>query len=81
MQQNEPQREAEKAKTEIIDEAERKRRERALDQAIENTFPASDPVSAEQPVRTHRSKCDPMLPEMEFERQRWSPRAPVSKEL
>jgi hypothetical protein len=29
---------------------ERKRRELALDDALENTFPASDPVSIEQPV-------------------------------
>jgi hypothetical protein len=29
---------------------ERRRHERALDEALENTFPASDPVSAEQPV-------------------------------
>jgi len=26
------------------------RREKALDEALQNTFPASDPVSAEQPV-------------------------------
>ena len=29
---------------------ERKRNEKALDEALENTFPASDPVSVEQPV-------------------------------
>jgi hypothetical protein len=29
---------------------ERKRRELALDDALENTFPASDPISIEQPV-------------------------------
>jgi hypothetical protein len=29
---------------------ERKRNEKALDEALKNTFPASDPVSAEQPV-------------------------------
>ncbi len=28
----------------------RKRRELALDDALENTFPASDPVSIEQPA-------------------------------
>jgi hypothetical protein len=34
------------------DERERRRRqEEALDDALMNTFPASDPVSAEQPVR------------------------------
>jgi hypothetical protein len=29
---------------------ERKRNEKALDEALKNTFPASDPVSVEQPV-------------------------------
>jgi hypothetical protein len=33
------------------DEHERRRDERALDEALKNTFPASDPVSVEQPVR------------------------------
>jgi hypothetical protein len=50
MPQNESQRKLEKFKTKICDEAERKRREKALDEAIENTFPASDPVSVEQPL-------------------------------
>jgi hypothetical protein len=40
----------EKSKTKISIEAECERREKALDEAIENTFPASDPVSSEQPV-------------------------------
>ena len=31
------------------DERERKRQEEALDEALKNTFPASDPVSVEQP--------------------------------
>ena len=31
------------------DERERMRQEAALDEALKNTFPASDPVSAEQP--------------------------------
>jgi hypothetical protein len=48
--QNEAQRKSEKPKTNISDEAEHKRREKALDEAIENSFPASDQVSAEQPV-------------------------------
>lgn len=48
---DEAHRKYEKFKTKISDEAERKRREMALDEAIENTFPASDPVSAEQPVK------------------------------
>ena len=54
--QNESQR-----KREIIDEAERQRREKALDEAIENTFPASDPVSAEQPVKGSASKFRALL--------------------
>jgi hypothetical protein len=29
---------------------ERRRQEKALDEALKNTFPASDPVSVEQPV-------------------------------
>jgi hypothetical protein len=49
MRQDESQRKSDKLKTKIGDEVERKRREKALDEAIENTFPASDPVSAEQP--------------------------------
>jgi hypothetical protein len=40
--------------TKISDETERKHGEKALDEAIENTFPASDPVPAEQPVHAHR---------------------------
>jgi hypothetical protein len=36
--------------TEAQGDDERKRRELALDDALENTFPASDPVSIEQPV-------------------------------
>ena len=32
------------------DERERKHREKALDEALNNTFPASDPVSVEQPT-------------------------------
>ena len=31
------------------DKRERRRREDALDEALKNTFPASDPVSVEQP--------------------------------
>jgi len=54
MSQNDTQQNPEKLKTKIGDEAERKRREKALDEAIENTFPASDPVSAEQPVQIAR---------------------------
>ena len=32
------------------DERERRRQEKALDEALNNTFPASDPVSVEQPT-------------------------------
>ena len=31
---------------------ERRRDEKALDEALKNTFPASDPVSVQQPVST-----------------------------
>jgi hypothetical protein len=54
MPQNELQQKSKKFITKISDEAERKHGERMLDEAIENTFPASDPVSAEQPVHAHR---------------------------
>jgi len=60
MPQNESQRISEKFKTEISDEAERKRRENALDEAIENSFPASDPVSAEQPLHAHGFEIPPI---------------------
>ena len=32
------------------DERERRHQEKALDEALKNTFPASDPVSVEQPL-------------------------------
>lgn len=60
MPQNETQK-SEKFIIKISDEAERKRGEDVLDEAIENTFPASDPVSAEQPVHAHNSKIHPPL--------------------
>ena len=60
MSQNDKQQNPEKLKTKISDEAERKRRENALDKAIENTFPASDPVSAEQPVYAHSFEIPPI---------------------
>jgi hypothetical protein len=34
----------------------RRREEEALDEALENTFPASDPVSIEQPTTTGRAR-------------------------
>ena len=33
----------------------RRRQEQALDEALENTFPASDPVSVEQPMTSGRA--------------------------
>ena len=61
MPQNEPQQKSENFITKISDEAERKRGEEVLDEAIENTFPASDPVSSEQPFHAHNSKIHPPL--------------------
>lgn len=37
---------------------ERKRNEKALDEALKNIFPASDPVSVEQPVLTAAHTID-----------------------
>jgi hypothetical protein len=37
------------------DSDKRRRQEEALDEALKNTFPASDPVSAEQPTTSGRS--------------------------
>ena len=39
---------------------ERRRDEKALDEALKNTFPASDPVSIEQPVLAagHAERAD-----------------------
>jgi hypothetical protein len=34
----------------------RRRQEEALDEALKNTFPASDPVSVEQPTTTGRAR-------------------------
>ena len=38
------------------DTGERRRQEEALDEALRNTFPASDPVSVEQPTTSAFSK-------------------------
>lgn len=40
--------------------AKRKREDRALDDALKDTFPASDPVSIEQPAHHRRPKQDEM---------------------
>jgi hypothetical protein len=37
------------------DTGERRRQEQALDEALKNTFPASDPVSVEQPTTSGRA--------------------------
>jgi hypothetical protein len=41
---------SQKRKARQADDLERRRLDEALDEALANTFPASDPVSAEQPV-------------------------------
>jgi hypothetical protein len=38
------------------DDDKRRREEEALDEALKNTFPASDPVSIEQPTTTGRAR-------------------------
>ena len=38
------------------DSDKRRRQEDALDEALKNTFPASDPVSAEQPTTSGRAR-------------------------
>ena len=38
------------------DSDKRRRQEEALDEALKNTFPASDPVSAEQPTTSGRAR-------------------------
>jgi nicotinate phosphoribosyltransferase len=40
------------------DSDKRRRQEEALDEALKNTFPASDPVSVEQPTTSGRA-CRP----------------------
>ena len=47
----EPKHDARRGET-VRGRRERKRDEKALDEALKNTFPASDPVSVEQPVLT-----------------------------
>ena len=39
------------------DSDKRRRQEEALDEALKNTFPASDPVSVEQPTTSGRDRC------------------------
>jgi hypothetical protein len=39
------------------DSDKRRRQEEALDEALKNTFPASDPVSVEQPITSGRAKA------------------------
>jgi hypothetical protein len=47
----------------------RRRQEEALDEALENTFPASDPVSVEQPTTTGA----PVVPEPSQSKARYGP--------
>jgi hypothetical protein len=39
----------------------RRRLEKALDEALENTFPASDPVSIEQPAGRDTFRSEPLI--------------------
>jgi hypothetical protein len=39
----------------------RKRLEKALDEALKNTFPASDPVSIEQPAGSDLFRSEPLI--------------------
>ena len=39
----------------------RKRLEKALDEALKNTFPASDPVSIEQPAGRDLFRSEPLI--------------------
>jgi len=41
---------------EEVDSDKRRRQEEALDESLRNTFPASDPVSVEQPTTTGRAR-------------------------
>lgn len=40
----------------IVDREERRRQKKALDEALKSTFPASDPVSVEQPTTAGRAR-------------------------
>jgi hypothetical protein len=44
------------AKRREEEEARRRRLEKSLEEGLESTFPASDPVSVTQPTRTRREK-------------------------
>jgi len=61
MPQNESQQKSKKFITKISDEAERKHGEKVLDEAIENTFPASDPSASSRPslrpIRSYSMRC------------------------
>ena len=47
-----------KSDEEDTDHIKRAEQEQALDEALKNTFPASDPISMEQPVPPSRSRID-----------------------
>jgi hypothetical protein len=48
------------------DSDKRRRQEEALDEALENTFPASDPVSVEQPTTSGRAGRKMRVPSQNF---------------
>src|SRR6266478_5985157 len=48
------------------DTGERRRQEEALDEALKNTFPASDPVSVEQPTTSGRAGRKMRVPSQNF---------------
>jgi hypothetical protein len=56
---------AEPKKAEDLTKRERRRDEKALDEALKNTFPASDPVSIEQPTlpagNTEHAEARPII--------------------
>ncbi len=39
-----------------VEEAKRRRLERSLEEGLEDTFPASDPINVTQPAPDHRGK-------------------------
>jgi hypothetical protein len=55
--QHKPHAMSKETKAEAKVEAER--RDKALDNAIENTFPASDPISVEQPIKSTGTPAQP----------------------
>src|SRR5262249_14890075 len=58
----------------------RRRQEEALDEALENTFPASDPVSAEQPTTSGRA-CRSSPKDLKDARALWPVAAAIKRTL